>query len=357
MTFNSGADTLRLVIVGLTGHGKSSIANNILAPHFLSPDVNQYGKCGKWGVINRPLKVSSFSDSVTSKCERIEGHVQGRTVALVDTPGFCDTSKSYEDTIHEIMRCMYLTVPGPHVILLVLRIGRFTKEVVNSVEMLKTVFGKESVNYAMVVFTGADELRLNNERAEDMVSKMKGPVRDLLRECKDRYVTFNNMIEEPLSPQSSKQIEELLVKAEEITQANGGQCYTNDIFANAGKIMKEKIKTKDEEIKREVREREELEQKLCDAEAKLKKEKTMKAAAEVEQMKLKDEVHKLKLDIKEKVKMIQKLKDAIRNPNQMADEAAAEEKQVQEGKLTLTLSGITPCPRLPLSPLHTNIVL
>uniref|UniRef100_A0A3B4XZ51 AIG1-type G domain-containing protein n=1 Tax=Seriola lalandi dorsalis TaxID=1841481 RepID=A0A3B4XZ51_SERLL len=52
-----------------------------------------------------------------------------RTVSVIDTPGVFDTSMSELQLKSEIENCIMLSLPGPHIFLLVMRLDtRFTDE-------------------------------------------------------------------------------------------------------------------------------------------------------------------------------------------------------------------------------------
>ncbi len=77
------------------------------------------------------------SDSVTTVCMKGVGDVQGRSVAVVDTPGLFDTALTKEKVQEEIVKCVSLSAPGPHVFIIVLSVGRFTNEEKNTVDLIK----------------------------------------------------------------------------------------------------------------------------------------------------------------------------------------------------------------------------
>ncbi|XP_049923748.1 GTPase IMAP family member 7-like [Epinephelus moara] len=211
----------RVVILGKTGAGKSSLANTILG--------------------EKPFKVDDTSNSGTRECQAETRSVNGRNITLVDTPGFFDTDKSEEELNPEIVRCITECAPGPHAFLIVLKVEKFTEHEKAVINKIHQYFYEEVFKYATVVFTHGEQLK--GRKIEEFVRQNKS-LSDLVEKCGDRCHVIDNEYwkdNQQNEYRSNKyQVKELLKTIEEITEANKGGCYTNEMLQLVQEIIEQK---------------------------------------------------------------------------------------------------------------------
>ena len=123
-----------IVLLGLTGAGKSTLANQIAS--------------------TRAFKSGDSVSGVTQEVQHEEFEFNGARYRVIDTPGFFDTTMTDEQVIAALQQFADVEQEGLVAMIVVVKNGRFTEENQAVIKYIETVLGHEAlVKHGMLVVT------------------------------------------------------------------------------------------------------------------------------------------------------------------------------------------------------------
>uniref|UniRef100_H2LFF8 AIG1-type G domain-containing protein n=1 Tax=Oryzias latipes TaxID=8090 RepID=H2LFF8_ORYLA len=221
--------SLRLILLGRSGAGKSSVGNSILGQNVFRSESDSF-------------------TAVTQKCEKRKISI---FVAVVDTSDWFNSEQTPEEVRAQISSCVALSTPGPHAFLLCVPLDQPAKTELQALEAMEKVFGPDAVTkHTIVLFTYADRLRdsgmIGNGGVEAYIANQRGDLLKLVEKCRDRFQIMER------GQREKKSVADLFTLVALTVKEAGGQYFCSPAFLEA----ENKVKQKQLDLVRERREKE-----------------------------------------------------------------------------------------------------
>nr|KAG5702711.1 hypothetical protein BaRGS_013348 [Batillaria attramentaria] len=228
---------------------------------------------------------------------------------------------------------------GPHAVLYVLKLDRYTPEEYSTYQNLKEVFDADIVKYIIIVFTGGD--RLKNETLDDILENAGPTFRKVAEECGNRVIIFNN-----LDKKKSKetQVKKLLEMTQKVVRENNESPYRCTVQEKVGDKLEETVTSrvkslaeKDPKLKEffsQIDAKLRQHQNQADSH-KVKLDETVKRKKEVEtaEQKMREEMEREKREREEEERKEKERKEAEEQEKKRQEEEAREKARKEEEEM------------------------
>nr|XP_060485295.1 GTPase IMAP family member 1-like [Panthera onca] len=162
---------------------------------------------------------------VTRALQRASRDWAGLELEVIDTPDILSPCAPLE----AVCEAVVFSAPGPHAVLLVTQLGRYTEEDRQAVRRLQETFGVGVLAHTVLVFTRKEDL--DGGSLEDYVRATDNrALRALVAECGGRVCALDNRA---AGAERDAQVGELLALVERLALEHDGAPFTDDVYGLA----------------------------------------------------------------------------------------------------------------------------
>lgn len=209
---------------------------------------------------------------------------------------------------------------------LVVGIGRFTKEEQDTVQHLVDHFGEGMLRYIIVLFTRKDDLYKAQQSIHQYVGSVPNELKAILHQCENRYIAFNN---DAVGQTKRGQVSQLFCMVDLMLSRNGPSCYTNELYTEAEVTLQQRMRQQKKILEKKKRqERDEITRQL-----EKKHEKELEKGI-LEKSRLEEALETTKIqENKFKEEKVVLTNDMKKLQNQLTDRSNMEDRRDMENRI------------------------
>ncbi|VDI15573.1 Hypothetical predicted protein [Mytilus galloprovincialis] len=143
------------------------------------------------------------------------------------------------DVTKEVIKCIGITSPGPHVIIFVVPLAvRFTQEEEATALHFINVFGGKLMDYMIIIFSHGDSIK-KEDSIEQRIKDSPQSLQKLVKKCENRFVVFNNKL--TLKDQKKRQLNTLIEIINKMIEKNEQPFYTDEMYKKAEEELQKRM--------------------------------------------------------------------------------------------------------------------
>ena len=176
--------------------------------------------------------------SVTEKCSAATSTICGKTVKIIDTPGFFDGFTPTEETLQELSKAVLLAKDGIHAFAFVMNNSRYTADYEKAVYQLLHFKGLKP--FLFVLLTHAEDVGITKAGADDYIKttlshpRCPPSLKTLMKLVENRVIMVESI--NPTEEYRIQKCEEFIAMINSIHTSNNYQIYTDAVLQQAAQI-------------------------------------------------------------------------------------------------------------------------